>query len=104
MEERVNINNQTRVLTDAHFLRLAGNNREAGLSKLMLLRPLGCTFVIMGYKFNNEELLDITEIKRLNLLLVNTGTHRNFSYRNIETKFIDLSNFVFYVSIDQSNC
>ena len=28
-----------RVLTDAHFLRLARRNREAGLPKLLLLRP-----------------------------------------------------------------
>ena len=50
------------VLTDAHFLHLACNNRETGLPKLMLLCPLGCTFVIMGYKFNNRELLEVTDI------------------------------------------
>ena len=70
----------------------------------MLLRPLGRTFVIMGYKFNNQELLDETDIKRLNMSFVNKGTHRSFSNCNIETKFRDLSNLVFYVSFDQSNC
>ena len=83
-------------VTDAHFLRLAHNNREAGLPKLMLLRPLGRTFVIMGYNFNNRELLEVTDIKIFNLSFVNKGTHRSFSDRNIETKFGDLSNFVFH--------
>ena len=60
-----------RVVTDAHFLRLAHNSREAGLPKLMLLRPLGRTFVIMGYNFNNRELLEVTDIKIFNLSFVN---------------------------------
>ena len=94
-----------KVSTDAHFLSLAHNNREAGLPKLMLLQPLGHTFVIMGYKFNNRELLEVTDIKILNLSFVNKGTHRSFSDSNIETKFGDLSNFVFHhVSFNQSNC
>ena len=93
----------TRVLADALFLRLVRNKREAGLPKLMLLCPLGSTFVIMGYKFNNRELLDVTDVKILNLSFVNRGTHRSFSDGNIETKFRDLSNFVFHVSFEQSN-
>ena len=70
----------------------------------MLPRPLGRTFVIMGYKFNNRELLEVTDIKRLNFTFVNMGTHRSFSDRNTETKFGDLSNFVFHLSFNQSNC
>ena len=89
---------------DAHFLRLIHNNREAGLPNLTSLRPLGRPFVIMGYKFHNHELLEVTEIKILNLSFVNKGTHHSFSDSNIETKFGDLSNFVFHVSFDQSNC
>ena len=65
------------VLTDAHFLHLTCNNREARLPKLMLLHPLGHTFAIMGYKFSNRELLEVTDIKRLNLSCVNKGTHRS---------------------------
>ena len=41
----------------------------------MLLRPLRRTFVIMGYKFNNRELLEVTDIKILNLSFVSKGTH-----------------------------
>ena len=70
----------------------------------MLLHPLGRTFVIMGYKFNNQEHLEVTDIKRWNLSFENKGTHRSFSDRNIETKFGDLTNFVFHVSFHQSNC
>ena len=70
----------------------------------MLLCPLEGTFVIMGYKFNNQELLEVTDIKRLNLSFVNKVTHRSFLDCDMETKFGDLSNFVFHVSFDQSNC
>ena len=73
-----------KVLTDTHFLHLARNNMEAGLPKLMLLRPLGRNFVIMGYKFNNRELLEVTDIKRLNLPFVNKGTNRSSSDHNIK--------------------
>ena len=40
--------NAGRVLMDTHFLCLAHNNREAELPKLLLLHPLGRTFVIQG--------------------------------------------------------
>ena len=55
-----------------------------------------------GSKF--RELLEITDIKRVNLSFVNKGTLCIFSDCNIETEFGDLSNFVFHVSFDQSNC
>ena len=62
--EGINVYMCIRVLTDAHFLCLARNNRKAELPKLTLLRPRGCTFVIMGYKFNSRELLEVADIKR----------------------------------------
>ena len=46
--------NKTQYRTRAH------NNREAGLPKHMLLCPLKCTFNIMEYKFNNQELLEVS--------------------------------------------
>ena len=44
-----------RILMDGHFLRLACRNREAEFQKL------GRNFVIMGLRFNNRELQEVTE-------------------------------------------